>query len=327
MESFTLWTALISLVTLLSVYYLFGRRKILPCAGGVVITGASSGIGESTAIYLDGIGYTVFAGVRKNDDYDRLTEVLSSHSRAIMLDVTSKESIMEAVATVSSHLKKNNIGLVGLVNNAGVSVIGPMECVPEDELRSNFEVNVFGLINTTNAFSPLLRTGQKLPAHPTCPQDIATIIHIGSTMGKVSFSMYGPYAMTKYALEAMTDAQRLELSESSSIRVTLMELGNIKTPMFAKNNVRLKNNLRSMMMPQYKEFLDNIPKVVDVVTASAIEPIRVAKAVEDALRSANPKTRYQVGWEPWILPIVFSLIPDRMKDFIILRLFRTIAKK
>jgi len=150
---------------------------------------------------LDGLGFTVFAGVRQQSDYQRLSKTLSTRSKAIILDVTSKTSITEAVNTIANHLEKVNIGLVGLVNNAGrccifiplrvsnhfgsaehlfisgICVLGPIECVPEDELRYNFQVNLFGLINTTNAFSPLLRAGHKFPANPNFPQSIATIIH------------------------------------------------------------------------------------------------------------------------------------------------------
>jgi len=90
------------------------------------------------------------------------------------------------------------------------------------------------LINTSNAFLPLLRAGNKFKWNPTYPQNIATIIHVGSAMGKVSLPFYGPYCMTKHALEALVDAQRAELAETSSIRVCLLELGTVQTPIFEK---------------------------------------------------------------------------------------------
>jgi NAD(P)-dependent dehydrogenase (short-subunit alcohol dehydrogenase family) len=313
-------------VILIAGYNYLSKRyaRKLPNAGGVVITGASSGIGEATALYLDNKGYSVFAGVRNSADYDRLKGLLSPRSTPVVLDVTQKSSIAEAVNTVTAHVKQTNIGLVALINNAGICVLGPLECLPEEEMRYNFEVNLFGLINVTNAFLPLLRERSKFPKEPLYPQDIATIIHIGSTMGKVSFPFYGPYAMTKYALEAMVDAQRLELSQSSNVRVCLFELGNIATPMFEKNNVRMKGNLNAMM-DVYNPFLTTLPKVVDVVTQGAITPLRVAQCIETALISANPKSRYQVGWEAHAMPVIWTILPDTLRDIILLNLFKLIT--
>jgi len=325
MEYFNGWTVVISLVTIFGVYYVLGRRRVVPCAGGVVVTGASSGIGESTAVYLDGLGFTVFAGVRQQLDYQRLTSTLSTRSKAIILDVTSKTSIAEAVNIVSNHLEKASIGLVGLVNNAGLVVIGPIECVPEDEVRYNFEVNLFGLMNTTNAFSPLLRAGGKLPSHPSSPQDIATIIHIGSTMGRAVIPFYGSYAMTKHALEALASAQRFELSQSSSIRVSLMDLGTIKTPIFEKNNERLRKNLKGFMQV-YQKYSNGLIRMGELSALAGTSPLHVAKAVEDALRSASPKSRYLIGWEPWIVPLLIFLLPAKIMDFALAIIFNLVTK-
>jgi len=318
-----------ALIIIRVIYFLWKRKTdtALPAAGGVVITGASSGIGETTAIYLDAKGYTVFAGVRTETDYKRLKDMLSPRSTPIMLDVTQPAQIAAAVNIVLQTLLKANIGLVGLINNAGISIIGPLECLAESDLRYNFEVNLFGLINTTNAFTPLLRAGRKFPGNPNYPQNKSTIVHIGSTMGKVAFPFFGVYSMTKFALEAMVDAQRSELAQTSdnNIRVCLMELGNVQTPMFEKNNVRLKQHLNKMF-PYYKPFLTALPKAVDSITAGAILPVKVAQDVEKALRSSNPQSRYRVGWEARYIPLLFSFIPDKLRDWIIFKLFVSITK-
>lgn len=314
-------------VFVITLLYLYSRSnsKAIPKSGGVVITGASSGIGEVTAQYLDSKGFTVFAGVRSQDDYSRLKGVLSTRSTPVLLDVTQASSITKAVDVVNDHLKQQRIGLVALINNAGLSVVGPIECLPESEMRYNFEVNVFGLINTTNAFLPLLRSGTKFPNNPAFAQDIATVIHIGSTMGRVSFPFYGPYAMTKFALEALADAQRLELSQTSNVRVSLLELGNVKTPIFERNNVRLKSNMGAMM-DVYKPFLNDLPAVSEVITSGAILPIKVAQCIESALLSSNPKARYLVGWEAYMMPVIFSIVPTKLRDTIIVKLFGVLKK-
>lgn len=161
-------------------------------------------------------------------------------------------------------------------------------------------------------------------------------------MGKVSFPFYGPYAMTKFALEALVDAQRLELSQTSNVRVSLLELGNIHTPIFEKNNIRMKGNMGAMM-DVYKPYLNDLPKVADVITSGAILPIKVAqvgcvassplyitnmliKCIENVLLSSHPKARYLVGWEAFVMPLIWAVVPTKLRDTIIVKLFGVIKK-
>jgi NAD(P)-dependent dehydrogenase (short-subunit alcohol dehydrogenase family) len=132
---------------------------------------------------LDQFGWRVFAGVHCKQDAEALQHTASDRLTPLYLDVTDASSIAEAVETIQAAI--GEAGLAGLVNNAGVVVVGPLECVPMSELHAQFAVNVFGLLAVTQAFLPLLRLGQ------------GQIVNIGSLAGKVAFPLWGPYSASK----------------------------------------------------------------------------------------------------------------------------------
>src|SRR6266550_9407293 len=134
-----------------------GDRRI-PLANTIVVTGASSGIGKACALQLDKLGFRVFAGVRREMDSDALRCETSATLTPILLDITDADSITSAVDIVTTAI--GGIGLAGIINNAGIAVAGPLEFLPVDEIRKQFEVNVIGQIAVTQAFLPLLRQGQ-----------------------------------------------------------------------------------------------------------------------------------------------------------------------
>ncbi|MEX0791398.1 MAG: SDR family NAD(P)-dependent oxidoreductase, partial [Actinomycetota bacterium] len=164
--------------------------------GAVVITGASTGIGRATAPRLAAIGFRVFAGVRKQADADSLKQEAPAVT-PLILDVTDEHSIAEAATAVKAAVGAN--GLAGLVNNAGITVPGPLEFLPAEDLRRQFEVNVIGPIAVTQAFMPLLRAGK------------GRIVNVGSIGGRVSTPFLGAYSASKFAIEAISDALRVEL--------------------------------------------------------------------------------------------------------------------
>lgn len=170
---------------------------------GVVITGASTGIGAACARHLDELGFQVFAGVRKSQDGERLRAFTSRKLTLIRLDVTDDGSIAAAVDTVCSAVGES--GLAGLVNNAGIAVPGPIETVPLAEARKQFEVNVLGQIAATQAFLPLLR------------QSRGRIVNMGFIAGLAATPFLGLYGASKFALEGLTDALRVEVSPRGSL--------------------------------------------------------------------------------------------------------------
>ena len=166
--------------------------------GAIVITGASTGIGAGCALRMDQRGYRVFAGVRREEDGERLRAMASDRLTPLMIDVTIQRSIDDAAAAVDAATGDH--GLAGLVNNAGVAITGPVEYLSVDRYREQFEVNYFGQIAVTQAFLPAIRRAG------------GRIVTMGSIAGRASAPFLSPYAGTKHALEALTDSLRGELA-------------------------------------------------------------------------------------------------------------------
>jgi NAD(P)-dependent dehydrogenase (short-subunit alcohol dehydrogenase family) len=173
--------------------------------GAVVVTGASTGIGKTCALYLDKLGFQVFAGVRKEADGDALKRKASTRLTPIFLDITDAASIASAADTVAAAIGKS--GLVGLVNNAGTAVVSPLEFLPITELRHQLEVNAIAQIAVTQAFLPLLR------------QSKGRIVNIGSIIGKMAMPFLGSNSASKFAMEAFTDVLRMELRPNSLLKI------------------------------------------------------------------------------------------------------------
>ena len=178
--------------------------------GSVIITGASSGIGEACALRLDRRGFHVFAGVRRISDGELLQQKTSDRLVPVLLDVTSQESIASAKELISAQI--HPAGLFGLFNNAGIPLGGALEALDLDDFRSQMEVNLIGAIAMTQAFLPLLRKGN------------GRIINMSSISGLIALPFVGPYAATKFALEAISDSLRVEL-KPWGISVSLVEAG------------------------------------------------------------------------------------------------------
>jgi NAD(P)-dependent dehydrogenase (short-subunit alcohol dehydrogenase family) len=165
--------------------------------GAVVITGASTGIGEACALHLDKLGYRVFAGIRKATDGESLRRRASARLVPLRLDISDETEVGLAARNVVEALGDG--GLAGLVNNAGIVVGGMLEFLPLDALRRQLEVNVVSQIAVTQAFLPSLRKAR------------GRMVNIGSVSGLISSPFSGAYAASKFALEALTDSLRMEL--------------------------------------------------------------------------------------------------------------------
>ena len=280
-----------------------------PDRGAVVITGASTGIGRATTLHLDGLGFRVFAGVRKEADAESLRGEASDRLTPIQLDVTDAAAIEAAAKTIAAEV--GDAGIAGLVNNAGIGVGGPLEFVPLDELRRQFEVNVVGPVAVTQAFLPLLRQGR------------GRVVMVSSIGGRLAAPIIGPYSASKFAVEALSDSLRVEL-RPQGLHVAVIEPGAIETPMFEKaqsggsealanlpeEGERLYGAMGRAVLDKFAEF-----------GRAAIPPQRVARAIEHALTAARPKTRYLVGTDARIQAVMAWLVPDKLRDVIVSRLF------
>lgn len=273
----------------------------------VLITGASTGIGEACALELDRRGFRVFAGVRTEAAGQRLREKSSSLLTPVMLDVTDAASISAAATKIKDQTGDH--GLAGLVNNAGIGVSGPLEILPIAELRRQFEVNVIGQIAVTQAVLPLLRIAK------------GRIVNIGSSNGALSSPYLGPYCASKFAMEAITDALRIEL-RTWGIAVSLVEPGPIATPIWEKSFSaadQLEKTIPSEAMKLYEQDLTAVRKVIAKIARNAEPADIVVRAVVHALTSPKPKTRYFLKFSNRFLFRGFKVVPDVIRDWIIRR--------
>lgn len=275
--------------------------------GAVVVTGASRGIGEACALHLDRLGFSVFAGVRREADGDALKQKACNRLTPILIDVTDTASITSAVNIVANGV--GEAGLAGLVNNAGIAVAGPLEFLPLARLREQFEVNVIGQVAVTQAFLPLLQKSK------------GRIVNLGSMEGRMAMPFLGPYCASKFALEALTDSLRLEL-RPRGISVSIVEPGVVATPILEKSIAaaeEIVKNLPSQVHDLYDTAISAGRRVADELVKAAIPADVVARAVARALTAKRPKTRYIVGRDARLVAMMARFVPDRIRDWLMAR--------
>jgi NAD(P)-dependent dehydrogenase (short-subunit alcohol dehydrogenase family) len=278
----------------------------------VVVTGASTGIGHATALRLAAEGWRVFAGIRRDADAERLT---ADAARApgeidpVHLDVTDENQVAAAFTTIGDAL--GDRGLSALVNNAGTALGGPVEYLPLDTWRDQFEVNVFGQITVTKAAMPLLRRGDD--GHG----GHGRIVFIGSNSGRMAAPMLGPYASSKFALEGLADALRMELV-GTGVSVVVIEPGAIATPIWDKGRAladRLEEELPAEALERYADLMAGTRAGIEMQDSSGAPPSRAADVVMRALNTKRPAARYQVGIDGKLSVLAARLLPDRVKDY------------
>ena len=274
----------------------------------VLVTGATTGIGEATALHLDELGFRVFAGVRQPMAGASLRSRSSERLTPVLLDVTDPAGIEAAAKTVATEV--GDAGLTGLVNNAGVSVTGPLEFVDLDELRNQLEVNVVGQIAVLQAFMPAIRQGR------------GRVVNVGSMGGYNAAPFVGPYSASKFALEALTDSLRREL-RAWGIEVSIIEPGSIETAIWGKgwsyaDDHKAKASERELEL--YGDAFDTMTDYMKNVSERAIPARKVAEAVHHALTASRPKTRYRVGVDARVARWITRLLPDRAQDALLARM-------
>ncbi len=277
-------------------------------APSVLITGASSGIGRACATCLAQRGWRVFAGVRKQKDADSLT-AQSPTLIPVALEVTDAASIAAAMQVVRQRL--DDRGLDGLVNNAGVGVVTPLEYTSGELLRQQFEVDVFGQIAVTQAFLPLIREAR------------GRIVNMCSIGDRITIPFFGVLCACKSALAALTDALRLEL-RPFGIHVSMIEPATIATPAVDKTRDASEAALRALPpegAARYAEMMRTFLRHGYEREQHGSPPEVVARAVHHALSSPRPRVRYPVGKNATILATLPKIIPAALLDRIRLRLF------
>lgn len=241
----------------------------------VLVTGASTGIGRNITETLAAKGYLVYAGARKPEDLAALNKI--DNVVAIRLDVTVQSEIDAAV----ENIRKRGKGLYGLVNNAGVAVVGPMIEVDEADMRFQMDVNLLGPYRVTKAFAPLLIESK------------GRITTTGSISGTLSAPFLGPYSMSKHAVEAYTDTLAAEMAKFG-VKVSVIEPGNFNSEIFAAMRKRMEQRGYSMDGSRYKEELEERLMSRPTDRSEYPAPDAVSAAVLHALFDPAPKLRYMV---------------------------------
>ena len=274
-------------------------------SGAVVVTGASSGIGEACALRLDELGFQVFAGVRREAAGLALQSKASKRLVPVLLDVTNAESIAAAVETIQSA---TGGVLHGLVNNAGIVIAGPLEYVPVEEVRRQMEINVVGQVAVTQAVLPLLRQGP------------GRIVNIGSISGLCALPFAGAYAASKFALEEVSDSLRVEL-RPWGISVSIVEPGNVETPIWQKGLAAADEMLGEAPEPGATENRKLYGPAIEFLRRRAqnprgVEPEQVALVVARAVTARKPGARYAVGRDTHALRLL-RVLPTPIRDRLI----------
>jgi NAD(P)-dependent dehydrogenase (short-subunit alcohol dehydrogenase family) len=275
--------------------------------GTVLVTGASTGIGEASARHLSGLGFDVVAGVRSEEAAARARD---GGLEPVQLDVTDAASVGEAAAFVEARV--GDRGLDGLVNNAGVAVSGPVELIPLDEWRRQLEVNLIGQVAVTQALLPALlrRRGR--------------VVMVSSIGGRVAAPLFGPYSASKFGLEAVSDALRREVAELG-VRVVVVEPGAIATPIWDKG-IAVGDEIVAHGDPtaraRYERLIGTIRAAAQANARDGLPPSAVAEVIGEAMTAEKPRTRYLIGREAKLRARLARVLPDRAFDALVARALR-----
>lgn len=265
----------------------------------MVVTGASTGMGAATARELANRRYHILAGVRRECDADAIR---ADGIEPVILDLTRPDHVRALVDRIASD--PDHRPLRALVNNAGVSVNAPVEAFPLDEWRRLYDVNLFGHIAVTQALLPFLHRSH------------GRIVNISSVGGKVAMATYGPYAGTKFALEAVSDALRRELAPHG-VQVVVVEPGAVQTEMGGRGAVTT-NDLAARMNPEQQQRYGGLIRAVVANTAAHMQTglpaERAGYLIAEAATARRPRTRYTVGRDAAILTCFTRILPDRILD-------------
>ncbi len=273
----------------------------------VLVTGTSTGIGRYAALQLDQLGYRVFATVRNEQDADSISSAASENLRPLILDVTDYSSLDRAQENVSRELGEQ--GLWGLVNNAAVAFVSPLEFAPLDDLRGLFEVNVFGLLAITQKFLPFIRLAK------------GRIINISSTASSAVAPFHGPYSSSKLALNGLTDSLRLEL-KPLGVMVSLIIYGSVQTPIWEKGgdaSTQVARDFPSQALELYGENLRRIRDYFNRIGKTGITIEQSFRPILHALSAKRPKPHYYVGSDALLHYWLRRLLYGRLADQIMIR--------
>ncbi len=275
----------------------------------VLVTGCSSGIGRACAIELAKQGWSVLAGVRKPEDCHSLLAEQATNLTPIILDIADEESVNAAYHVVEEAT--NPRGLTALVNNAGALVPGPLELLTHDQMRYQFEVNVFGSHRLTQRMLPLLRlaSSRRSPSR---------LVFISSISGRITPPYFGAYAASKHALESMAEAWRNELLPWH-ISVSVVQPDSVATPIWDKACGAIESSRKSNVVETYDAIMRTTLRKSLTYKSGGLSPRVVVNSILHSLNHPRPRPYYPVGWRTRAAFIAHSLLPTTWMDFILRR--------
>lgn len=279
-----------------------------------VITGVSTGIGFSTAKVLLANGFRVFGSVRRQKDADRVVAELGDGFEALLFDVTNEAAVHAGANLVREKLAGNT--LTGLVNNAGIGIGGPLLHLPVDEFRTQLEVNLTGVLISTQAFAPLLGADRTLNGGP------GRIANMGSVGGRNAYPFMAPYHTSKFGLEGFNESLRRELM-LYDIKVALIAPASIATPIWDKAE---HYDFSAYTDTEYGGILDDFVEQMVAIGGAGLPGERVGEVVLHALTAPKPKIRYVIAGRPWEVFLTEKL-PRRWVDRIIARRLKIDQRK
>ncbi|HET6425757.1 MAG TPA: SDR family NAD(P)-dependent oxidoreductase, partial [Planctomycetaceae bacterium] len=285
-------------------------QKDLALMKSVVVTGVSTGIGRAATIMLVRQGFRVFGTVRKVEDAADLQAECGDAFTPVVCNVRDDASVREAAKTVEAHLAGQT--LWGLVNNAGVALVGPLMHVPLQDVRNQMDVNITGLLSVTQAFLPLLgarlnRSADTIPGR---------IVNVSSISGVIALPMFGAYAASKYAVEAISRSLRTEIAWYD-IPVIVIEPGPIESPIWSKMiDPELYQNTDYERMARVTE-----AELRRTNEGEALPVVKASEAIFHALSDKKPKERYIVNKHPLGRSILTRWIPEKWVDGLLRKRF------
>lgn len=272
----------------------------------VLVTGATTGIGRETALLLARLGHRVFATGRKAAVLEELKkEAGDLPLETFALDVNDDASIRAAKDEVDR--RTDGYGLDVLVNNAGYGNMAPMELITDAHLRAQFETNVVGLVKLTQQFVPAMRARRA-----------GKIVNVGSVVGRVTFPLQGIYCATKHAVEAISDAFRMELA-AFGVHVSIVQPGTIKSQ-FGATATSTVNAYRDLPSP-YQPAITHYERLLDKTYQTAPGPLCVAKTIARIVRRRRPAARYVSPRYVKAMIWLKGLLPTRAMDWILRKVF------
>ena len=267
----------------------------------VLITGVSTGIGRAAAVEFLNRGYHVFGSARRQSSAEPLQEAYGNQFVPLLFDVTDHAAISRAEERVAALI--GDSGLKALINNSGIIIPGPLMYMPLEDFRAQFEVNLFGLLDVTQQFLPLLGARKEAPFPP------GRLINISSISGRIAYPFMGAYAATKHGLEAISDALRRELM-MFGVDVIVIEPGTTRTPIKEK----FQFHIRRYKGTGYGRMVAGLEKQLKEREQNGLPVEKVVAAIVEAVERRRPKTRYVVPrkrFSSWLIP---RWIPDRWLD-------------